>query len=115
MLNFEEVEIFGRKAYRRELIFRKGNFLGEIYSYRIIDYLIPDYISPENVLKEASPIKGVAEQRFLIKGNSCDFRKKFFFFGLKGSVKVFVFGGRSCKIPPDFADLVKAYREVVKS
>ena len=114
MLNFEETELFGKRVYRRVLTFKRSNFIGDVYSYKVIDYVFEEYVSPEEILANVKPLKDVMEQRFLIHGLEFQFRKKFFLFGLRGCAKVLVYSGKSCKIPSDFLDLVHAFREVVE-
>jgi len=114
LTGFEETEILGKKAYRRVLNFSRRNFIGEVYRFSVVDWILLDYVEPEKILKTLKPVKDVAEQRFLIPGREEKLIKKFFLFGLRGRVKILVFEEESSKIHPEFSDLIGIYREVLK-
>lgn len=105
---YEPYEFKGHRLYRRVFILKKSGFLGEIASYKLLDFIVLD-LRADELLPLIKPIPDVMIQRFLLPGDG-KMIKKSFLLGLKGWAYIGFLEGRE-KL---FNDMRRELKEAMK-
>lgn len=105
---YEFYDFSGHRLYRRVLILKKSGLLGEIASYKLLDFIVLD-LEVNELLPLIKPIPNVMIQRFLLPGRG-KMIKKSFWFGLRGWAYIGFLEGEE-KL---FNDMRREFKEALK-
>lgn len=105
---YEPYEFNGHRLYRRVLILKKSGLLGEIASYKLLDFIVPD-LGVNELLPFIKPVSNVMIQRFLLPGRG-KMIKKSFWLGVRGWAYIGFLEGKE-KL---FNDMRREFSEALK-